>query len=262
VQGAAGTLEPTLTDISMERLLRRIETTFAEAARSKGLRLRIVPSSAGVRSDFILLERILINLVSNAVRFTTHGGVVVGCRRRGERLRIDVCDSGPGIPEDQRQNVFTEFYQLAAVQPDRRGGLGLGLAIVDRLGRLLDHPVELETRLGRGSRFSISVPLTAQRTEAGEAPLPLAAPIHPALGRLILVIDDDPLVIEGMNGILRSWGSRVARGFLCCATNTPSEAVASNAALRGRIYRSGRVQAAADSSCARSARCHASPAVE
>ena len=94
-------------------MLKRIESTFADAAREKGLSFRLVPSSAWVRSDFILLERIVLNLVSNAVRYTATGGVVIGCRRRGETVHIEVWDSGPGIPEDQRRNIFGEFYRLA-----------------------------------------------------------------------------------------------------------------------------------------------------
>jgi CheY-like chemotaxis protein len=167
-----------------------------------------VPNSVWIRSDFILLERILMNLVSNAVRYTAHGGIVVGCRRHGGRLRIDVCDSGPGIPEEQQGNIFREYYQLGAAGPDRRGGLGLGLAIVDRLGRLLDHKIELDSRPGHGSRFSVSAPLLAVRRGAAEGPI--APPIaDPARGKLVIVIDDDPLVLEGMGGILRSWGCKV-----------------------------------------------------
>jgi len=125
------------------------------AAREKGLRLRIVPSSAWVRSDFIMLERILLNLASNAVRYTAQGGVVIGCRRRGAQVRIDVCDSGIGIPEDEQRNVFAEFYRLGGPDRERTGGSGLGLAIVDRLGRLLDHPIGLTSQLAeeRGSPF-------------------------------------------------------------------------------------------------------------
>jgi len=201
----AGILEPNFTEFPVDRLLKRIETTFADAAREKGLRLAMAPSSAWVRSDFVLLERILFNLVSNAVRYTARGGVVVGGRRRGEQLRIDVCDTGPGIPKDQQRNVFGEFYQLA--ESDRRGGLGLGLAIVDRLGRLLDHEVELDSP-GHGSRFSVSVPLVAERRGAAEAPVSWAI-ADPARGKLVVVIDDDPLVIEGMGGILRSWSCKV-----------------------------------------------------
>src|SRR5262245_52768492 len=155
----AGIVEPNPTALPVQRLLDRIETTFAEEARRRGLRLGMVASGAWVASDPILLERILLNLVANAVRYTERGGVVVGCRRRGQTLRIDVCDTGPGIPEDQRRSIFGEFYQLARPDAGRREGLGLGLAIVDRLCRLLGHRVELDSKPGRGSRFSVTVPL-------------------------------------------------------------------------------------------------------
>ena len=208
----AGVLEPNLTEFPIERLLKRIETTFTEAAREKDLRLRVVLSSAWVRSDSILLERIVLNLVSNAVRYTPHGGVVIGCRHRGNRLRIDVRDSGPGIPIDQQRHIFDEFYQIGSRQPDRRGGLGLGLSIVDRLGQLLGHQIELASRLGKGSCFSISVPLVAARRATAEAVEPPATVADPAKGRLIVVIDDDALVLDGMRGILQSWGCRVVTG--------------------------------------------------
>lgn len=204
----AGILRPNVTAFCVGRLLERIETTFADAARENGISLRAVGSDAWVTSDPILLERILLNLVSNAVRYTERGGVVVGCRRRGDQLRIDVCDTGPGIPEDQRQRIFGEFYQLAGPGLARSGGLGLGLAIVDRLGRLLGHPVELESRLGRGSRFSVSVPLAAQPHGAQTA-APSPAVADPARGKRVLVIDDDALVLDGMRGILQSWGCQV-----------------------------------------------------
>jgi signal transduction histidine kinase len=113
----AGILQANTTDFPVARLLERVETTFADAARKKGLRLRVIASSAWVHSDPILLERILLNLVTNAVRYTTRGGVVVGCRRRGGKPRIDVCDNGPGIPEEQRERIFGEFYQLAGSDP-------------------------------------------------------------------------------------------------------------------------------------------------
>ena len=205
----AGILEPNLTEFPLDRLLKRVETTFAGAARAKGLRLQVLPSSGWARSDFILLERILQNLVSNAVRYTERGGVLVGCRRRGGQLRIDVYDTGPGIAEEQQASIFQEFYQLAAAGPDRRGGLGLGLAIVDRLGRLLGHRVELRSRPGHGSRFSISLPLADARHETREAPDALAVVADPVQGKLVLVIDDDALVIDGMRGVLQSWGCRV-----------------------------------------------------
>jgi signal transduction histidine kinase len=215
----AGILEPIRTEFPIARLLQRIETTFADSARGRRLRLRVISSNAWVRSDFILLERMVMNLVSNAERYAARGGIVVGCRRRGGHLRIDVCDTGPGIPEDQRRSIFGEFYQLAR-QPNRQGGLGLGLAIVDRLGRLLDHPVALTSRLGRGSRFSISVPLVAERPAEEASPLP-AEVADPVWGKLVIVIDDDALVLDGMGGVLRGWGCTVVTGD-CAEAVLPS----------------------------------------
>jgi signal transduction histidine kinase/CheY-like chemotaxis protein len=202
----AGVLTPSITEFPVAKLLDRVDTTFTGAAREKGLSLRVISSSAWVRSDFILLERIVFNLVSNAVRYTSSGGVVVGCRKRGVNLRIEVWDTGPGVPQDQQQNIFGEFYRLDAPGGGGRSGLGLGLAIVDRLCRLLDHSVRLTSILGKGSCFSVAVPRVAARPEVGEPP----APAHPLMdasdGKLVVVIDDDPLVLEGMCGLFRSWG--------------------------------------------------------
>jgi signal transduction histidine kinase/ActR/RegA family two-component response regulator len=204
----AGVLHANPVDLPVQRLLDHIETTFTALAGKKGLSLRVVPCSAWVRSDPILLERILFNLVGNAVRYTARGGVVVGCRRRATQLRIDVCDTGAGIPEDQRQSIFSEFYQLATPALDRTAGLGLGLAIVDRLGRLLGHPVQLQSNPGRGSRFSVSVPLAAELRDTVPLPTALCA-TDLARGKRVMVIDDDVLVLDGMRGILQSWGCRV-----------------------------------------------------
>ncbi|HZM46082.1 MAG TPA: ATP-binding protein [Burkholderiales bacterium] len=202
----AGALAPEPTDLALDQILQRIERTFAPAAREKGLRLRVVPSDAWVRSDPILLERILLNLVSNAVRYTDRGGVLVGARHRGGRIRIEVRDSGAGIPADQTQKIFGEFYQLASPDRGHRGGLGLGLAIVDRLCRLLNHPVELVSLPGRGSCFAVSLPLVSPRRRPVEPSAAAHAMADPAAGRLIVVIDDDALVLDGMRGVLRSWG--------------------------------------------------------
>jgi signal transduction histidine kinase len=205
----AGVLEPSVSEFPIQPLLTRVETTFTDAARVKGLRLSVMTSSAWVRSDFILLERILLNLVSNAVRYTRCGRVTVGCRRRGAELRIDVCDTGPGIPEEEQRNIFGEFVQLAASKSERRGGLGLGLSIIERLSRLLAHPIEVDSRVGRGSRFSITLPSAPARSETTEAPMSIVAGADRARGKRIIVIDDDALVLDGMGGILRSWGCEV-----------------------------------------------------
>ena len=208
----AGVMTPKFAEFPVAHLLKRIETTFAGVAREKGLALRIVGSEAWVRSDFILLERIVLNLVSNAIRYTSTGAVLVGCRRRGEQLRIEVWDTGSGIPQDQRQHIFSEFYRLENSDRDQAGGLGLGLAIVDRLCRLLKHPVELASTLGKGSCFSITVPMVRAPVETvkpqGAAPPRFIASDK----RLVVVIDDDPLVLEGMGGLIRSWGCSVVTG--------------------------------------------------
>jgi signal transduction histidine kinase len=208
----AGVLSPSITEFPVAKLLDRVDTTFTEAAQEKGLSLRFISSSAWVRSDFILLERIVFNLVSNAIRYTSSGGVVVGCRKRGVNLRIEVWDTGPGVPQDQQQNIFGEFYRLGAPGGDGGSGLGLGLAIVDRLCRLLDHSVLLTSILGKGSCFSVALPRVAARPEIDETP----APAHPLMEtsdrKLVVVIDDDPLVLEGMGGLFRSWGYQLVAG--------------------------------------------------
>jgi signal transduction histidine kinase/ActR/RegA family two-component response regulator len=207
----AGTLAPEVAEFPIAHLLNRVETTFSAAAREKGLRLRVVPSSAWIRSDPILLERILLNLVSNAVHYTGHGGIVVGCRRPAGNIRIDVQDSGIGIPADQQRNVFAEFYRIAGLERDGSRGLGLGLAIVDRLGRLLGHRIEVDSQLGRGSRFSVLVPLAEVRREPAVPllPLPSIAAFDRLQDRLIVVIDDDGLVRDGMSRLLQGWQCHV-----------------------------------------------------
>ena len=206
----SGTLQPNVSDFPIDSILKHMLTTFAAAAREKGLELRIVPSSAWVRSDAILLERILLNFLSNAVRYTEAGGVVVGCRRKGTKLRIDVCDTGPGIAADQQRNIFNEFYQLVPKEKGGRDGLGLGLAIVERLGALLDHPIGLQSIVGKGSRFSVTVP-TARIPAAGprREPVQAKSPTDALRGKSIVVIDDDLLVLDAMRGLLEQWGCSV-----------------------------------------------------
>jgi CheY-like chemotaxis protein len=203
----AGILTPKFTEFPIARLLQKIETTFDQATRVKGLRLRVRRSDSWVRSDAMLLERILLNLVSNAVRYTLRGGIIVGCRRRGEMLRIEVWDSGPGIPEDQKQNIFGGFFQLPAPERNRYGGLGLGLAIVDRLRLLLNHQIDLASTVGRGSRFAILVPMADEGVTSTE---PVDSPAAFAVeGKVILVIADTPIVLEGTGGLLGRWGYSV-----------------------------------------------------
>jgi signal transduction histidine kinase/CheY-like chemotaxis protein len=206
----AGATAASISEFPVSRVLGHIAATFTQAASEKGLRLRTVLSSAWVRSDPILLEQILLNLVANAVRYTSLGGIVVGCRRVGDALRIDVCDTGIGIATDQQRSIFGEFYQVPAAERGGKVGLGLGLAIVERLCAVLDHPVGLVSTLGKGSRFSITVP-RAPSCAAATVPVPATAPATPShlAGRLVVVIDDDELALEGTGGLLRSWGCLV-----------------------------------------------------
>jgi signal transduction histidine kinase len=215
----AGALTPTITEFAITDLLARNESTFAAVAQEKGLSFRLVRSSAWVRSDAILLERVVLNLVSNAVHYTASGGVVVGCRHRGAALRIEVWDTGPGIPQDQRRMIFSEFYRIADAGRGNQAGLGLGLAIVDRLCGLLDHPLELTSTVGKGSRFSITVPMPAPQPKLAP-PQPVVA-LDMSRGKLVVVIDNDAMVLEGMGGLLRNWGCRVV------TVATPEAALAS-----------------------------------
>lgn len=205
----AGMLTSKITEFPIAHLLQKLETTFDQATREKGIQLRIRRSNAWVRSDAMLLERILLNLVSNAVRYTLRGGIIVGCRRRGETLRIEVWDTGPGIPEDQKQNIFGEFFQVPAQERNRSAGLGLGLAIVDRLRLLLNHQIDLTSRVGRGSRFAIELPMA---DECVTSIAPIDSPYTGAFsaeGKLILVVADAPMVTEGTGGLLSNWGYSV-----------------------------------------------------
>jgi signal transduction histidine kinase/CheY-like chemotaxis protein len=210
----AGATTANLSELPVSRVLSRIAATFTQAAGGKGLRLRTVLSSAWIRSDPILLEQILLNLVANAVRYTSAGGIVVGCRHVGDGLRIDVCDSGIGIAADQQASIFGEFYQVPAAGRTGKVGLGLGLAIVERLCAVLEHPIGLASTPGKGSRFSITVPRVAApaaTTAAAAAAIVVPAAATPShlAGRLIAVIDDDALALEGTVGLLRAWGCLV-----------------------------------------------------
>jgi signal transduction histidine kinase/CheY-like chemotaxis protein len=205
----AGALSASISEFPINSVLKRIESVFTAAAREKGLRLRIVPCSAWIRSDAILLERILLNLVSNAIRYTTAGGVVLGCRRAGRQLRVEVCDTGVGIPENQHRNIFAEFYQIQAPDRKDRDGLGLGLAIVERLCALLKHSIGFSSIVGKGSRFYVSIPTAPSRVSFQKSAPVGESKVDPLVNKLIVVIDDDALVLESTGGLLRSWGCRV-----------------------------------------------------
>lgn len=154
----AGTVQPRPEPVDIGALLGQVEVEWREQAAAKGLRLRVVPTRLAVETDPVLLQRVLRNLVANAVRYTHDGGIVVGCRVQNGMPVIEVWDSGEGIPEEARAEVFEEFTQLGNPERDRTKGLGLGLAIVRRLAQLLGIRVELRSRPGRGSVFRLYLP--------------------------------------------------------------------------------------------------------
>ncbi|MEK0082921.1 PAS domain S-box protein [Benzoatithermus flavus] len=194
--------------IPLAPLLERLAAEYAPRAEAAGLRLRVVSPRVVVRSDPVLLERMLRNLIENALRYTKRGGVLVGCRRRGEHVRIEVVDTGIGIASDQFQDVFEEFYQVGNPERDRRKGLGLGLAVVRRLSRLLDHPVELHSRPGRGSTFAILVP-RATVVELPQPPARFSGGDGGFSPGVVMVIEDDALIRIGLEAMIEDWGHTV-----------------------------------------------------
>jgi len=200
----AGVLQPKLRPVAVVDLLERIADQFAEPARDKGLRLHVFPTAAAVMSDPALLDRILTNLVSNAVRYTERGGVLLGCRQRGDRLRFEVWDTGIGIAAGELERIFEEFYQIGNPERDRTRGLGLGLAIVDRVARLLDYKVDVRSAPGRGSRFAVEVPVA----EAAESER-RASRADGIAGVFLLAIDDEPVQRSAMEMLFRQWGCEV-----------------------------------------------------
>jgi signal transduction histidine kinase/CheY-like chemotaxis protein len=204
----AGAVEPKRTSFPLAPLFERAENEFGPLATAKGLRLAFASTRTWIDSDPVLFERILANLVSNAVRYTASGGVVVGARRRGRRAVIEVWDSGIGIPAAERDHIFEEFYQVGNSARHSRKGMGLGLAIVRRLAMLLDHPVRIDTQPGRGSRFSVEVPC-AVAVARPAAPLEWVQRGTTLAGARIVVVDDEAIVVEGMQALFAAWESTV-----------------------------------------------------
>jgi signal transduction histidine kinase len=211
----AGIVRPRIATIPLAPLMERVRAEYEPAASQKDLSFSIVRNSLFVRSDPVLLERIMRNLVANAVRYTDRGQIILGARRSAESVRIEVWDSGRGIPKDKHREIFQEFRQLENPQRDRRKGLGLGLAIVERLVKLLDHPLELRSQLGKGSVFAVTVP-RGRREEfvPGEADGQIVVDRDVA-NSLILVVDDEPDVRDSMLALLCKWRCEVVAAESC-----------------------------------------------
>ena len=206
----AGAMKAEISDVPVADLMRMLEVEFAPIAKAKGLDLRFVPAKLAVRTDRRLMRRLLQNLVSNAIKYTLKGRVLVGCRRTAGALRIEVWDTGLGIPADRQRAVFEEFQRLDQGARVARG-LGLGLSIVERLGRVLDQPIGLNSRPGKGSVFFVTAPIgtpTPESREDSGAPL-VAAASEPLNGLKVLAIDNEPRVLEGMRSLMSRWGCAV-----------------------------------------------------
>ena len=206
----AGALHPEVRPVLLTSLFEPLEREFAPIAAKRGLSLRICPSSVAVMSDAMMLRRILQNLLANALRYTRRGGVVMGCRPGSSRVRIEVYDTGPGIPKPQQEAIFLEF-QRGQPSAEDQAGFGLGLSIVRRFAKALDHEVRLASRVGRGSTFKLEL----DRADPAAVPRDL----HPAEyadhdyggleGAKILLIENDLATAEAMVSLLEKWGCDV-----------------------------------------------------
>lgn len=216
----AGSVQATLVATPLNEVLQRLQLAIAPSAQAKGLRLRIRPSPLWAMTDVQLLERILLNLAHNAVRYTDQGSIFIGCRkvRNASAVRIDVCDSGVGISAADQKKIFQAYVQAPAITTAANHGSrtasqghGLGLHIVERMAQFLGANVELRSAPGCGSRFSITLPLaTPLRSSQSNAELLNLEPDMASMaGRKVLLVEDDPLARESLGDLLTSWGCRV-----------------------------------------------------
>ncbi|MHA6205694.1 PAS domain-containing hybrid sensor histidine kinase/response regulator [Dyella soli] len=200
----AGSYRADISNFALADLFDSLQAQFAVIAEQRGLRLCVMPTRLAVRSDPQLLRRILQNFISNALRYTRSGAILLGARRSGQEVRIEVWDTGPGIAPEQRARIFGEFQRLDRPSPWGEKGLGLGLSICDRIAGILDHRLELESREGHGSRFAVRVPrvetvVPRRRTvthSISNEQLPLT----------VLCLDNDAAILDGMRALLQRWG--------------------------------------------------------
>jgi Na+/proline symporter/signal transduction histidine kinase/CheY-like chemotaxis protein len=211
-----GAMKPRLQSVPLNDLLRRIETDFAPVARAANLMLTVMPTSLTVRTDPNLLRRLVQNLVSNAIKYTPRGKVLVGVRREGGNAVIQVLDSGIGIPPSKFRTVFKEFARLDE-GAKTASGLGLGLSIVDRISRVLNHAVDLQSKPGMGTRFRVTMPIDRAAgtiKTASAATVGTAEPLH---GLRVLCIDNEAQITEGMKLLLEGWGCTVSTALSLAA---------------------------------------------
>jgi Na+/proline symporter/signal transduction histidine kinase/ActR/RegA family two-component response regulator len=205
-----GAMRPEVVSFPIDDLLRQLKLEFIPLARAKSLELTFVPCSLGVRSDRRLLRRLLQNLVSNAIKYTGEGRVLIGCRRHRGKLRIEVHDTGLGIPKSKQRIIFTEFHRLDTGARVARG-LGLGLSIVERIARVLDYKIDVRSEVGRGSLFAIEVPCAGGHVTQQTPRRSVRLDPRQLTGTTVLCVDNDPAVLDGMETLLNSWGCHVLK---------------------------------------------------
>ena len=206
----AGVVQADKTNVRVAPILEQLSTEFEAAAKHAGLRFKHRTCNAWVHSDSMLLIRLLRNLLTNAIRYTKTGGVLLSARRRGSRLLIQVWDTGEGISQEDQSTIFEEFKRLPNADKAHDKGLGLGLSIVDKIAKVLDHTLTVTSKLGKGSVFSLEIPIL----DSGQLPLDdhnsLQASLPSSLqGKHILVVDNDATICEAMNQLLTQWGAEV-----------------------------------------------------
>jgi PAS domain S-box-containing protein len=204
----AGMVKPEITAFPIAALVDEIAASYAPRAAGQGLDWQVEPCAQTVRSDRTLLGRLLRNLVENALRYTERGHIRIACRQVEDRLRLDVEDTGIGIPPEHLERIFEEFHQVGNLARNRAQGLGLGLAIVRRIVDLLGHRIEVRSRPGAGSTFRLELPLGTAEPALPPAP-EAACPGQDGRGRLAVVVDDDALVLDGLQALLTEWGYEV-----------------------------------------------------
>jgi Na+/proline symporter/signal transduction histidine kinase/ActR/RegA family two-component response regulator len=205
----AGAVKPQLSSFAVEDILQPLRREFEPAARANGLAFAILPSSASVRSDRKLLRRILQNLISNAIKYTREGRVLVGCKRSGGSIEFRVYDTGLGIPEAQQKLIFREFERLRR-DKELAPGLGLGLSIVERMCRTLRHPITMKSEVGKGSLFSVAVPIGRVQVVAPAPARKEPRQADSLAGLHVLAVDNEPAIIDGLKALLSGWGVKVA----------------------------------------------------
>ncbi|MGB5588446.1 MAG: NahK/ErcS family hybrid sensor histidine kinase/response regulator [Gammaproteobacteria bacterium] len=220
----AGALEPQIGEFSLQEIMTALSLQFSVVARERGLALHTIPSRLRVRTDRRFLRRILQNFLSNALRYTARGRVVLGCRRMSGAVRIEVWDTGAGIDESQREEIFEEFRRLQTKDQIGEKGMGLGLAIVRRMARALNHPVDVRSWPGKGSMFGVTVPVGKTKSRASRPGPKPRRPSGLLDGTRVLCVDNQADILEGMSQLLGGWGCEV----ICAASTVEALAAISD----------------------------------